>query len=781
MRNFLGVFSITFLIVGCGGGSGGGGAQSAAAPTTSSATFSLGGTVRGLSAGRALTLQSGTGQTLNVGVDGDFTFPVKLSAGTAYVATIASSPPGQVCVVNRASGMVSTSDVGDIEVLCNSAAATQQGIPVTTLAGIAGDFGQTDGPLNLATFACPIGITGDGNGGLLVTDANAQTVRNISQDGIVKTVAGVPLNTSVINGQINGVPAFAAPSGIVRDSIGNIYLADVIWNNVRKIDISGKVTTIDLIGVASPSFLATDGADNVYVAETTRNIVVKIDPAGIVTRFAGMDGVRGSADGGRLSATFNIPYGLAVDKNGNVFVSEFGNHTIRKISPDGVVTTLAGVSGVAGSDDGVGYAAKFNNPAGLAIDGAGNLYVVDNGNRTIREITAAGVVSTLAGSASVVGATDGLGAAASFKDPYGITVDSSGEIYVTDCGNNTIRKLSPGQPSGPISVSPPQTVFAETAVVSTVAGKSGEKGYVDGAGTAARFGAAGPLTFDRAGNLVVGDNAPNNVLRIVAPNGQVRTLAGKVGSLYSDIDGQGVEATFTRFLSIASDPAGSIYMPIWGTDKLRKVSSSGMVTTLTIPLVDRPLSGIAFDPSGNLLAIDSYYSIDRINLLPMQVNQLAGRLSLAFDTNSVDGPGSLARFGELAAIIVDSTGNAFVADVGNLTIRKITPAGIVSTVAGMSGSPRATIDGNRTVARLFYPSALAIDGAGNLYFTDNQTIRKVAPTGIVTTVAGLAGATGYADGVGSQARFSNLQGIAVDKDGIIYVSDNNAIRKIVQH
>ena len=215
------------------------------------------------------------------------------------------------------------------------------------------------------------------------------------------------------------------------DSSGNVYVADT-WNHrIRKISPAGVVTTFAKF--RSPEGVAVDSRGYVYVADTS---IRKISPAGVVTTFAGSS--EGYMDGTGTAAQFNRPNGVAVDSSGNVYVADTWNNRIRKISPAGVVTTLAGSS--YGYMDGPGAAAKFLNPEGVAVDSSGNVYVADDGNNRIRKISPAVVVTTLAGSS--YGYMDGPGTAAKFNNPTGVAVDSSGNVYVADYSNNRIRKIS---------------------------------------------------------------------------------------------------------------------------------------------------------------------------------------------------------------------------------------------------------------------------------------------------------------------------------------------------
>jgi sugar lactone lactonase YvrE len=209
---------------------------------------------------------------------------------------------------------------------------------------------------------------------------------------------------------------------------------------------AGVVGSSDGAGAAAsfnfPVGIATDGAGNVYVADTNNGTIRKITSAGVVTTLAGTGGNVGSADGTGAAASFSSPRGVAVDRAGNVYVADTYNHTIRKITPGGVASTLAETAGNVGSADGKGAAASFKFPVGVATDGAGNVYVADTDNDTIRKITPVGVETTLTGTAGKAGNANGTGAEASFDSPGGVATDSTGNIYVADTVNNTIRKIS---------------------------------------------------------------------------------------------------------------------------------------------------------------------------------------------------------------------------------------------------------------------------------------------------------------------------------------------------
>lgn len=604
---------------------------------------------------------------------------------------------------------------------------------VTTLAGTAGMWNMADGFGAMAGFNKPYGIVSDG-ANLYVADSSNHTIRKIViATGQVSTFAG----TAGIAGSADGfgtAASFATPFALATDG-ANLYVADTDNHIIRRIVIAtGQVTTlagtagtfgsVDGVGSAASFFLpagiASDGA-NLYVADIYDHTIRKIVIAtGQVSTLAGSTAMPGSADGIGTAARFRNPAGIAADGS-NLYVSDMTNNRIRKIViATGEVTTLAG-NYLPGSADGVGGAAGFNKPFGITTDGV-NLYVADSANYTMRKIViASGQVTTLAGWAGSAGSADGTGAAARFNWPSGLASDGA-NLYVADTDNNTIRKVD-----------------AATGLVNTLAGTAGTAGSVDGTGTAARFNSPQGITTDGL-NLYVADKANHTIRKVVIATGQATTLAGTAG-MFATGNGDGIGAA-ARF----RDPAG--------------------ITT----------------DGANLYVVETLYnSVRKIVIATGEVTTLAGTAG-TIGVGSADGIGAAARFDMPTGITTDGL-DLYLTDSANNTIRKIVvDTGQVTTFAGTADA-RGSTDGVGVAARFNYPKGIASDGA-NLYVVDsyNYTIRKIViATGQVTTLAGTAGMLGSADGIGAAARFNSMSGIT--SDGVnLYVSDggsNNTIRKIV--
>jgi len=646
------------------------------------------------------------------------------------------------------------------------ALATDATYTFTTLAGTSATLvNSAEGTGSDAQFSAPRGVAVDSAGNLYVADSSNHTIRKITALGVVTTLSGTAGST----GNVSVTPArFSEPFGVAVDSAGNVYVADTNNNAIRKITPAGTVTTVaggngmgttdgagSVAQFSEPHGVALDSGGNIYVTDFMNHTVRKITPAGVVSTLAGGAGQEGFVNGTGTAARFKSLQGIAVDSAGNIYVADAGNRSIRKVTAGGLVTTL-----FDGSDG------QFGQPYGVAVDAAGNVYVADYGSNVIKKVTAAGVISNFAGTSPVAGSSDGT-TGALFNYPSGIAVDTANNVYVTDVANNTVRKIS------------------ASGTVSTLAGLAGRSSSVDGKGTAARFEDPYAVAADGAGNVFVADATDHSIRKITA-DGTVTTIAGKPGT-FGSTDGSGTAALFKGPQGIAVDTAGNVYVADTGNKIVRKISATGVVTTFagsagqggktdgtgTAARLSSPY-GIAVDSAGNVYVVDSNDNTLRKITSAGVVTTLAGSPG---ESGLIDGTGAVARFSVPQDVAVDSAGNIYVCDHGNHAIRKITPAGVVTTLAG-SGQPGLT-NGNGRSAAFKFPAGIAVDSSANVYVadTDNQVIRKITPTGDVTTIAGSR--IGSTDDVGTAASFYNPKDVTVDPSGNLYVADrgNHTIRK----
>jgi sugar lactone lactonase YvrE len=598
---------------------------------------------------------------------------------------IARDPQGNLYVVDRNNYVIRK--------------ITAQGV-VTTLAGAPGTPGHADGNGAAARFSRLSDIAADNAGNLYVTDYGNAVIRKVTPDGTVSTLAGSPGISGSADGQGGAARFPGNPMSITVDASGNLYVAQT--SSVRKITPTGVVTTIATAGFTDLNGIAVDATSNVYVSDggfarsgrdsfRVSAAIRKVTPDGTVSTLAGTEStstgtVHGYVDGPGAEARFRYPDGLTIDDEGNLFVGDRGNQAIRRITPDGIVSTVAGVPGQTGSEDGPIAEARFATPSGIVADANGTLYVTDSTHHTIRRIIPGTSVTTIAGAAPQSGSADGTRTTALFNKPDGITRDADGDIYVAEPASAIIRRIG------------------RDGVVSTLAGSPGQTGVADGVGSAARFNLPRDVTTDASGNVIVSDFG-NRLIRRITPAGVVSTYAGSLeGGRYED--GPAASARFIEPQAVAFDRSGNLYVADRTGETIRKITPDGIVSTF------------AGQPEG---------------LVPNPV---------PFGSQPpADGPGSTAQFYFPHDIAVDNAGNIYVIDSGSL-IRKITPQGVVSTFAG-AAFQNGTRDGTGTAARFNFPQGLTTDDEGNVYVAEMRAIRKITPLGVVTTVAG------YSDGAQS--------------------------------
>jgi sugar lactone lactonase YvrE len=668
---------------------------------------------------------------------------------------------------------------------------------------VAGSPSETAGYVNAsdtsALFNFPQHMVKDASGNLYVADAINNAIRKITPAGVVSTFAGSTTGLSGLTDATGTAALFSYPDGITIDGSGNLFVSDYINEAIRKITPAGVVSTFYVSsGTFGPGGLCFDNSGNLIVTAQDASQVLSINTSAVATVIAGSTPGYVNATG--TAAQFNTPTDVKVDASGNIYVADFENNAIRKITSAGVVTTFAGsdVNGnTPGFANGKGTAAIFNNPPGLSIGPGGVIYVADMYNNDIRRILPDGTVTLLAGSAAQSsGDTNGTGTAAGFDQPDYIYTDNTGTAYVAELGGNRIRKiqltgytlkgtlpsgLSFNSTTGIISGTPSGSIGLVTDTVTSWNASGYSTAVIKFIGTAPVI--AYDMTEDTiASGVPYTLNVSNTGGDVPATTyAQASTVAGSTSGTSGYTNGSGTSARFSNPSASASDGQGNIYIADAGNNAIRRIDASGAVTTFagstggssgftdangTSALFSAP-DGLVFDGLGNLFVSD--YANNAIRKI-----DASGNVTTFYHSTGTFGPGGLT---------IDASGNLIVAARDLHQIIQITPSAAASAIAGStSGYTNAT----GTSAQFNTPTDVKMDASGNLFVADyaNNAIRQIDPTGAVTTFAGstVSGNTGsYLDSVGTAARFNGPRSLAIAPGGVLYVADlgNNGIRRIL--
>ena len=619
----------------------------------------------------------------------------------------------------------------------------------------------------------------DGAGNLYIAEWNNNRIRKVNSAGVISTVAGT--GTAGFSG--DGAAATAAqlsnPQDVALDAAGNLYIADVNNNRIRKVDSSGNISTVAGGGsslgdggaataaqLGAPRSVALDGAGNLYIADWSDHRIRKVDSSGNISTVAGTGTQGFSGDGAAATAAqLDSPWDVAVDGSGNLYIADRNNNRIRKVNSAGNISTVAGTGTAGFSGDGAAAtAAQLQNPQGVALDGAGNLYIADRGNQRIRKVDSAGVISTVAGNGMAgFGGDSGAATAAQLWDPSRVALDGAGNLYIVDRVNDRIRKVD------------------SAGVISTVAGRE-------------QLSNPQSVALDGAGNLYIADTG-NHRIHKVDSAGVISTVAGSGTAGFSGDSSAATAAQLNTPADVAPDGAGNLYITDRGNERIRKVDSAGVISTVagsgtagfsgdggaaTAAQLNEPY-GVAVDSSGNLYIAEwNNNRIRKVNSAGV-ISTVAGTGTAGFSGDG--GAATAAQLSNPQDVALDAAGNLYIADVNNNRIRKVNSAGVISTVAGTGTAGFSGDGGAATSAQLHWPRGVALDGAGNLYIVDNNNhrIRKVDSSGSISTVAG-TGTAGYSGdgGAATSAQLSNPRGVALDGAGNLYIADtsNNRIRKV---
>ena len=645
------------------------------------------------------------------------------------------------------------------------------------------------------------------------------TVVTPKSPGTITTIAGRGKGEGSEDGGLALDAQLSSPSGVAVDGKGNVYMAE--GNRIRRVGSDGIITTVAGTGTVGfsgdgglatqarlnlPGGIAVDAKGDVYIADTYNHRIRRVGPDGIITTFAGSGStgefVEGfSGDGGPATqARLSWPVDVAVDGKGNVYIADWRNSRVRRVGPDGIITTFAGTGTYGFSGDG-GPATQAQLPfsSGVAVDTRGNVYIVVSDNGNTRRVGPDGIIQTLVedkgsnlGSSNVV---------------LGVVVDEKGNVYIADRVNHRIRRVGPD------------------GVITTVAG-TGKGGFSGDGGPALQAQLRSPsgVAVDEKGNVYIADRS-NHRIRRVGPDGVITTFAGMEPEPpdFSGDGGPAIHAQLDSAVGVAVDARGTVYIVErgtfrafsfeersrggifitpsgrWENFRVRRVGSGGIIRTLQGSkwvygdYLGRPISelikpaGVAVDAQGNLyiagvrVVFNTAYNIVRRIGPDGTITTVAGTGTKG--SLGDGGPAAQAQLNDPHGVAVDAKGNLYIADTGNHRIRRVGPDGIITTFAGRVAAGFSGDGGPAVQAQLNGPTGVAVDAQGTLYIADtgNHRIRRVGPDGIITTFAG-TGTPGFSGdgGPAAQAQLSRSSGVAVDARGNVYIADtgNHRIRRV---
>ena len=633
---------------------------------------------------------------------------------------------------------------------------------ITTVAG--NGYSEYNGD-NIAAVSAsinhPRSVVVDASGNLYIADSNSRIRKISAATGIISTVAGTGTagyngdNIAAVNAKLN------VPRSLALDAAGNLYFADQNNVRIRKVNsATGVITTVAGSGLtgydgdnvpatsaalSGPKGITLDASGNLYIADTGNRRIRKVAVStGTITTIAG-PGAAGSIGDGlpATDATLFTPVSVAIDSSGNLYIAD-SDSRVRKITAvTGIISTAAGTGtrGYSG-DNTAATAALLDFPMGVAFDQAGNLYIADQTNRRIRKVTAAtGIISTVAG----VGTTSFSGensaaTGAMLNFPQGVAVDSSGNVFFSDTGNQRIRKIT-----------------AATGLITTVAG-SGVQGYNGDniAATSAMLNIPYGVAVDSLGNVYFADSGNNRIRKVTTGSGNITTVVGNGIAAYNGDNISAITATVNNPIGVAVDSLGDLYIADSRNRRIRKVAvATGVITTVagngesgfyvdnllaTSAALRYPVS-VALDSSKNIYIVDQDEGrIRKVEISTSVLKTVVGSGWQAFNGDADNIPALTAKLNIPTGVAIDSKGNLYISesfvrfnvlqqDTGNHRIRKVdADTQIITKLIGGIGPPGYNGDGNASNTTLAFPSGIALDSADNLYIADsgNHRIRKLA-------------------------------------------------------
>jgi uncharacterized protein (TIGR03437 family) len=661
---------------------------------------------------------------------------------------------------------------------------------------VAGTDRLLDGkPATTVPLRAPHALAADGAGNLYIADTDDNRVRKINPSGIISTYAGTGIPTYSGDRGKATLADLSGPIGLAVDSSGNLYIADRDNFRVRKVTLDGTINTVAGSGrpgtggdngpavnaQVSPLAVAVDTQGNLYIS-TFDYFIRKVDSKGIITTIAGTGTPAFFGDNGPANqAAIGLAVQMATDSSGNLYFADFFNYHVRKIDSAGIITTVAGSGNRGLIGEGVQAIAALIVPDGVALDTFGNLFLTDFNRDLVRKVVlSAGIIQTIAGNGTTGFLDDPAGTRAEFNTPQGLAVDSGGSVFVADFGNQRVRKISgggvttvagtgngDGGPATSAFLNQPFGIAVDPANNIVIAdGGNFEARRFTAGGAINRFGLLfghpGPMAVDQAGNFYIADDEP--YILMVKPDGTTKILAGSGEDNYSGDGGPATSAAITPASGVAVDSSNNVYFTDFVNHRIRKVTaSSGIISTIAgngktaFSGDNGPAAAAGMDPfdiaidtrNNNLYVADLTNNRIRRITPDGAITTVAGTSVAGYSGDG--GPATAALLNFPTGVAVDSSGNLYVADNGNSVVRRITAGGLITTIAGNGEFTPATGDGGPAIAAQIDPRRIAVDAAGDLLVTDplNDRVRKLTPQVVAPKAIGIVGGNNQTAAVGA--------------------------------
>ena len=726
----------------------------------------------------------------------------------------------------------------------SAAAGASQSNVINTVAGNGqpGNAGNSGQAVN-ANLYTPEGIAFDSSGDLFIADTTNNVVRKVTPGGVISIFAGNGTAGYTGNSGQATSAELSGPTGLAFDSSGDLFIADTGNNVIREVNTSGVISTVAGNHTAgytgnggpatsaeldAPTAVAFDSVGNLYIADTANNVIRRVIISGVISTLAGNHTSGYTGNGGQAAtAELNGPRGVAFDSAGNVYIADTGNNVIRQVNLAGVISTVVGnhTAGNTG-DGGQATSAELDQPTSVAFDAFGDMFIADTANNMIREVNASGFISTVAGAGAAGYSGDGTPVGGGeLNSPRSLAFNSSGDLFLADAFNNAVREMivpsplvqtytvTPVYQTTTLLVASASTgayganVMFTATVASTNGVPTGTVTFEDGATVLAVETLSGGIATFATSTLLVGAHQitavyggttglyDGSLSGSVTPSGTISTVAGNGQWGYTGDGGQATSAELNYADNVAVDAFGDLFIADTSNSVVREVTPNGVISTIagngtsgytgdggpaTSAELSSPL-GLAFDSSGDLFIADTLDHVIREVTPSGIISTFAGNGTQGFSGDG--GQATSAEFNEPQGLAFNAAGDLFVADSGNQRIREITPAGVITTVAGNGTGGYSGDGGQATSAELFFPSDVALDASGDMFIADrmNNVIRKLTPAGVISTFAG-NGTPGYTgdSGQAASAELNSPFTLVVDASGDLFIADysNNVIREV---